>query len=882
MKSSPFLISAAGWLALQLVDANAIAPSSPSVSIKNGTVQGVHDYVWDQDYFLSIPYARPPVGSLRFRPPQYINHKLGNINAKQYKYHCFGYGEDQVGYQQSEDCLTLNVVRPAGIHPNAKLPVAVWIHGGGFYEGGANDKRYNLTFMVDQSVKIGKPIIGVSMNYRLDGWGFLASREVAGTENLNVGLKDQRLAMHWVKDNIDSFGGDSKKVTIFGESAGGASVGFQQIAFNGRNDGLFRGVIAQSGGPVFYGADTFPADYQAAYDTVINATGCTDAADSLECLRGKPVELLNATLSTVLFGPVFDGDFVADFGSQAIKNGKYVKVPTIIGTTSDEGASFGQIGANTTEDIAVYLAATTKFKPAMIQRLLELYPENESVPPANNFTGPDAHDATVNGTALYGAQYHRAAAIIGDYFFIANRRYVAEQLAAQGVPVWSYRFRARAQGYQTWYRAGHFTEVAFVFHNLNGDGYNGPYDHGNPLGGDNASYYVQLSDFMCHSWVRFIATGDPRTGTGPHDVKWLQYHEGSGKSSMVFDVERDGDDFIGGSYIEKDDFRAAGIAYMNKYALQAGRTNWVHDKFDDGNSHRPRDNRDNRDNTRDNRDNSNREGQRSSKIRVENLHYDLGESDIRDVFSRVGDIRRVDIVYDKAGRSEGIAHVIYSSPDEAMLAVDQFDGANAKGQPIRVKIASFQQGGGRRGGGGGPPNEGRSLFERVSGGPQGPEVDESGRPLPRRDNQAVQSRNVQEMRQNARELGIDRYIPGERNGSRDRRGPPRRGGMGGERERHRGDRGGRGGRGGGGRGGRNNEGEEKTGGTNRPRKTAEELDAEMNDYWGAAGDSTVTSAFAPGGDGVAGAPLREQNGGGFGAQVAAAAQSSAIDVDEDL
>lgn len=267
---------------------------------------------------------------------------------------------------------------------------------------------------------------------------------------------------------------------------------------------------------------------------------------------------------------------------------------------------------------------------------------------------------------------------------------------------------------------------------------------------------------------------------------------------------------------------------------------------------------------------------------------------MREVFARVGEIRRIDIIYDKAGRSEGVAHVLYSSPDEAMLAVDQFDGANAKGQPIRVKIAAQQSGGrGGRGGrgdrdgrdvgrDGGPANEGRSLFERVSGGPQETDLEAA-------DRKARATRNVSEMRLNAKELGIDRYIPGERNGSRDRR-PPRRGGMGGERERHRGDRGGRGDRGdrrgrgehGGGGGGR---GEKSggAGGANRPRKTAEELDAEMNDYWGAeGGDSTVTSAFAPGGDGVTGAQQQQQNGSGFMAEVNAAAQSSAIDVDDDL
>ena len=92
--------------------------------------------------------------------------------------------------------------------------------------GGGADQRYNLSFIIEQSVKIGKPIIGVSINYRLSIWGFTSSNELASEGLLNVGLKDQRLALHWVQENIKAFGGDPKKVTIFGESAGAASVGF--------------------------------------------------------------------------------------------------------------------------------------------------------------------------------------------------------------------------------------------------------------------------------------------------------------------------------------------------------------------------------------------------------------------------------------------------------------------------------------------------------------------------------------------------------------------------------------------------------------------------------------------------------------------------------
>lgn len=117
-------------------------------------------------------------------------------------------------------------MRPAG-YEGKKLPVGVYIHGGGFQNGGGPDQRYNLSFIVDQSVSIEKPILAVSLNYRLSMWGFASSNELAREGLLNIGLRDQRLALHWIQENIAAFGGDPKKVTIWGESAGAVSVGFQ-------------------------------------------------------------------------------------------------------------------------------------------------------------------------------------------------------------------------------------------------------------------------------------------------------------------------------------------------------------------------------------------------------------------------------------------------------------------------------------------------------------------------------------------------------------------------------------------------------------------------------------------------------------------------------
>lgn len=299
---------------------------------------------------------------------------------------CIGYGGDQIGYQQvsvfmafvsklyadprqSEDCLYLNIVRPSG-YENQTLPVAAWIHGilftstqlimlivlgGGFYMGSAVDRRYNLSFIVDNSVKIGKPVMAVSIAYRLGPFGFLNGNDVVKSGATNVGLKDQRHALQWINQNIAGFGGncypppfekhmlttvlgDPTKVTIWGESAGAASVGFQLTAFNGRDDKLFRAAIMESGNPVFYAAANGSEFYQPRYAALVAAAGCKDCSDTLKCLRDLPLFVLNNILNTTTFNtmwnPTIDGDIVARLGSEQLADGSYVKVPIISGMYS--------------------------------------------------------------------------------------------------------------------------------------------------------------------------------------------------------------------------------------------------------------------------------------------------------------------------------------------------------------------------------------------------------------------------------------------------------------------------------------------------------------------------------------------------------------------
>lgn len=342
----------------------AAPPGAPVATTQNGSYYGVHSSNYNQDFFLGVPFAQPPIEQLRYSNPQTYNSSwTGALPATNYAFACIGYGGDQIGYQQSEDCLYLNVVRPSG-YENTSLPVAVWIHGGGFYMGSAIDRRYNLTFIVNNSVEIGKPIMAVSIAYRLGPFGFLNGDDVAGAGVTNLGLKDQRLALHWIQENIAGFGGDPSKVTIWGESAGAASVGFQLTAFNGRDDKLFRGAVMESGNPVAYGALNGTDYYQPRYAALLQAAGCSNATNSLNCLRALPLFVLNNILNTTAFNrgwnPTLDGDFIARYTSQQLAEGDFVHVPIIDGANSDEGTAFGPVGINTTADFEKLLNSTYK------------------------------------------------------------------------------------------------------------------------------------------------------------------------------------------------------------------------------------------------------------------------------------------------------------------------------------------------------------------------------------------------------------------------------------------------------------------------------------------------------------------------------------------
>jgi carboxylesterase type B len=501
-------------LALLAVVHSCIAADLPTVTTLNGTYTGVYSDLYDQDFFLGIPYSQPPVGDLRFRQAQSLNSTwTGTRNATEYSPECIGYGSDQwvLGNIISEDCLTLNVIRPAGASPASKLPVGVWIYGGGQVQGGNRDPRYNLSFIVQQSVYSRSPFIGVSINYRLQAWGYLFGKEVMEAGSANMGIRDQRLALHWIQENIVAFGGDPSKVTIWGESAGASGVGMQLVAYGGRDDKLFRGAIAESGGPTGGRAYLTPTQWQPYYDRIVNATNCSSSADSLSCLRTIPTltlsSILNSSVTTgASWGPNIDGDFLQDSGTTQVLQGRFVKVPFLIGRNHDEGTMFATKGINTTEQ---FLAAITAQGPsnATALTLAALYPDIPSIGiPATLSGRPPPSQASL------GAQWKRAAAYAGDLQQHAPRRLITQSWAKYNATAYSYHFNVFTNGFDSTIGVTHFTEVAFVFANTMGNGYINVVAS-DPFAGKPESY-KQVARMMSRMWASFIVDLDPNNNGG--------------------------------------------------------------------------------------------------------------------------------------------------------------------------------------------------------------------------------------------------------------------------------------------------------------------------------------------------------------------------------
>ncbi|KAF1974304.1 alpha/beta-hydrolase [Bimuria novae-zelandiae CBS 107.79] len=464
--------------AATLVGFAVAAPSSTfnatttSVLLPAGTVIGsVGDGV---DYFGGIPFAQSPTGSLRLKPPVRLeSFDSGSVHATGVGPACpqmtgldttplflsvlavpnvletlsFGSATGD----ETEDCLTMTVIRPQSVHnaTDAKLPVLFWIYGGGFETG--SPQMYDASAMIRESVAQGKPMIFVAVNYRLGAFGFLGGSEVLADGAANLGLLDQRMGLEWVADNIAAFGGNPDAVTIWGQSAGAMCVFDQLALFDGNNTykgrPLFRGAIMNSGSIT----PTEPVDgvkAQQVFDTVVEAAGCAPAANStanstkLECLRGVDYETFYKASNSVpaylsydslafSYAPRQDGRILTDSPEVLAQEGKYAAVPMIIGNQENEATIFSLFQENiTTEAALVSYLNDVFFHNATreeVEGLVATYPSNPDSP-----AGIGA--APINVTY---PEFKRLAAILGDWEFVFPSRLLLESYPAN-VSAWSY------------------------------------------------------------------------------------------------------------------------------------------------------------------------------------------------------------------------------------------------------------------------------------------------------------------------------------------------------------------------------------------------------------------------------------------------------------
>ncbi|OGM48732.1 neuroligin [Aspergillus bombycis] len=532
----------------------------PIAAVRNGTLIGVHNARYHQDFFLGIPYAQPPVQDLRYKQPQPLNESWKvPKQVDSYGLWCHsaplslpGYTQDGFHHEEDEDCLTLNVVRPAGATSSSRFPVLVYIYGGGLQEGGSADQRYNMSFLVQESVAMGTPTIGVSFNYRVSGFGFLSGRTFNDSGLANLGLYDQRMALHWIQENIAAFGGDPTRVTIQGESSGALSVGYHLLAYGGRDDGLFRAAITQSGAPLSSAA-LIPLDEQERmYQDVLNATGCTAATGTIECLRQAPVESLKAAFQQKFFFPVVDGKLITDFPSNALKQGRFVKVPLLIGSNLNEGTGYiasGMFGSvNTGAELRAvitgfgagkYLANDT------IDRIVDGYlqlPIRE--------VRADLGTVLISPSSKYGSLYGYSTFYIGDYLINAPKRYCAQMWAESGTPVYSYLFAVIPNGVSPQVLgAAHFQDIAFVFSNSEGVGFTVP-----PLLSSDSQAQSQLQNVshrVARMWLSFVGTLSPNNHQLPDlKIQWPVYQRDSA-ANLVFRLES--------TTVERDTWRSGVI-----------------------------------------------------------------------------------------------------------------------------------------------------------------------------------------------------------------------------------------------------------------------------------------------------------------------------------
>jgi len=485
-----------GWCGELIFSASLLAAQATpadQVRVASGVLEGIQEPGSDVRTFKGIPYAAPPLGQLRWKAPQPAAGWAGVRKAGEFGARCMqGNPFGDMNFRDngpSEDCLYLNVWTPAK-SANARLPVMVWIYGGGFAAGSSSEPRQ------DGGNLAKKGVVVVSFNYRLGVFGFFShpdlTKESDRNASGNYGLLDQVAALEWVRKNIGAFGGDARNVTIFGESAGSFSV--SALMASPLAQGLFQRAIGESG--AFNGSTTLPAKPRTETDAAGRTFAESLGSSSIEQLRAKPADELQQAAfqqGPFRFGPNIDGYFLPEDVAVIYAKGKQSHIPLLAGWNSDEG-SFEIAFAKEKPSAATFAKQAQERFGGKADAFLKLYPaatDDEAKRSAQDLAG----DRFIAFSTWKWIEAHRATGKSRVF------RYEFDQAPPPPAD-------AKPENPAAQLGAYHSAEIEFVFEAL--DSKKLPWREEDR----------RLSDQMSSYWVNFAKTGDPN---GPGLPRWPVY-----------------------------------------------------------------------------------------------------------------------------------------------------------------------------------------------------------------------------------------------------------------------------------------------------------------------------------------------------------------------